>query len=107
MVHHHNEHRSHIDFAPSIALPRTLAQGHFRHFLCSESCPIPPLHLHIFFAVHYLSADIPGRAATSTPKSVFGNVSRRPCNTYKYDRLGVRASVGSWHGYTRMGFMVD
>ena len=82
--------------------------GHrFGHLLRPQSYTIPALHPHHFPAIPALPEALSGCSTTSTPKSVPSNFSRGIGNPREYDGIGVRARVGSGHGYPCLGFMVD
>lgn len=107
MVYHHNEHRSTVYTTPPTAIQRELVPNHFRDLFRPQPLPFRPLQRHILLALPLVSSNLSRRASTSTPKLVPGNVSCGVGEPHQYDGLGMRAGVGSRHGYICLGIMVD
>jgi hypothetical protein len=47
------------------------------------------------------------RPSSSTPKLVLRNIPCGPCDNYQHDCDCMRAGMGTWHGHTGLGVVVD
>lgn len=107
MVHNHDEHRRPIPPPAPTPLQRRLAPNHLRHLLRAQPRPLRRLQHHHCAAIPALSETVAGGTSTSAPESVPGDVSRRAGDAGQHDGRGVCARMGSRHGHSRMGAVVD